>query len=124
VPRHEIRSRAQKRSAIVNTAHPGIIGYADAAVYTASKHAIVGLRRLRDSVPGAGRELPAAWRDTQRDVRALVDRVIWWRGRDGPGDSDAAPEPEEQAAAGVPAADAAAYMTGANVVVDGDLSVP
>jgi NAD(P)-dependent dehydrogenase (short-subunit alcohol dehydrogenase family) len=129
--RHEIRiMRAQKRGAIVNTASiAGIIGYADAAVYTASKHAVVGLTkaagleypaqgvRVNCLLPGATRSaMSERWADRMSGGEAEMAQAIPMQ-RLG--------KPEEQAAVAVfLLSDAAAYMTGANVVVDGGLSVP
>jgi len=129
--RHEMRTmQAQGHGAIVSTSSvAGIIGYANRSVYTASKHAIVGMTksaalelahlgiRINCLLPGGVHtEMSTRW----------VSRV--------PGGYDALAEgipmkrwgrPEEMAEAAVwLLSDAASYMTGANLVVDGGLSVP
>lgn len=128
---HEMRiMRAQGRGAIVNTASvAGIVGFANRALYTASKHAIVGMTksaalelapqgiRINCLLPGGVQtDMSTRW----------VSRV--------PGGYEALAEgipmkrwgmPEEMAEAAVwLLSDAASYVTGASLVVDGGLSVP
>ncbi len=128
---HEMRiMQAQGHGAIVNTSSvAGIVGFANRSVYTASKHAIVGMTksaalevahlgiRINCLLPGGVQtDMSTRW----------VSRV--------PGGYDALAEgipmkrwgmPEEIAeAAAWLLSDAASYMTGANLVVDGGLSVP
>ena len=128
---HEMRiMRAQGHGAIVSTASiAGIVGFANRSIYTASKHAIVGMTksaalelahlgiRINCLLPGGVHtDMSTRW----------VSRV--------PGGYDALAEgipmkrwgmPEEMAEAAVwLLSDAASYVTGANLVVDGGLSVP
>ena len=128
---HEMRiMRAQGHGAIVSTASiAGIVGFANRSIYTASKHAIVGMTksaalelahlgvRINCLLPGGVHtDMSTRW----------VTRV--------PGGYDALAEgipmkrwgtPEEMAEAAVwLLSDAASYVTGANLVVDGGLSVP
>jgi NAD(P)-dependent dehydrogenase (short-subunit alcohol dehydrogenase family) len=114
----------------VNTASvAGIVGFANRALYTASKHAIVGMTksaalelapqgiRINCLLPGGVQtDMSTRW----------VSRV--------PGGYEALAEgipmkrwgmPEEMAEAAVwLLSDAASYVTGASLVVDGGLSVP
>jgi NAD(P)-dependent dehydrogenase (short-subunit alcohol dehydrogenase family) len=124
--RHELGlMRAQGRGAIVNVSSiAGVVGYAQSSAYTASKHAVVGLTksaaldfadvgiRVNCLCPGGTRtEMSARW----------VSRF--------PGGEPAAAagvpmkrfgKPEELAATAVfMLSDAAAYMTGAVITVDG-----
>ncbi|AMN47564.1 hypothetical protein ACG33_10735 [Steroidobacter denitrificans] len=129
--RHEMRiMREQGHGTIVSTSSiAGIVGFANRSIYTASKHAIVGMTksaalelahlgiRINCLLPGgAYTEMSTRW----------VSMV--------PGGYDALAEgipmkrwgmPEEMAEAAVwLLSDAASYVTGANLVVDGGLSVP
>lgn len=129
--RHEMRiMRTQQRGAIVNTASiAGIIGYANSAVYAASKHAIVGMTksagiefpaqgvRVNCLLPGATRSaMSQRWADRMEGGETAMAAAIPMK-RLG--------TPDEQASVAVfLLSDAAAYMTGASVVVDGGLSVP
>lgn len=129
--RHEMRiMRAQGHGAIVNTSSvAGIVGYANRSLYTASKHAIVGMTksaalelahlgvRINCLLPGG----------VQTDMSTRWVSLV-------PGGYDALAEgipmkrwgmPGEMAeAAAWLLSDAASYVTGANLVVDGGLSVP
>lgn len=129
--RHEMRiMRAQRRGAIVNTASvAALIGFADRSVYTASKHAIVGMTksaalelaalgvRINCLLPGGARtEMSERWVQAipggYDTLSAGIPMQRWGL-------------PGEMAEAAVwLLSDAASYVTGASLVVDGGLSVP
>jgi NAD(P)-dependent dehydrogenase (short-subunit alcohol dehydrogenase family) len=128
---HEMRiMRDQGRGAIVNTSSvAGIVGYANRSIYTASKHAIVGMTksaalelahlgiRINCLLPGGVRtDMSTRWVSR---VPGGYDALA----KDIPMKRWGAPEEMAEAAAWL-LSDAASYMTGASLVVDGGLSVP
>ena len=128
---HEMRiMRAQGHGAIVSTSSiAGIVGFANRSIYSASKHAIVGMTksagiefpaqgvRVNCLLPGATRSaMSQRWADRMEGGETAMSAAIPMK-RLG--------TPDEQASVAVfLLSDAAAYMTGASVVVDGGLSVP
>jgi len=128
--RHEMRMMERQGSgAIVNTASiAGVIGFPGASAYTASKHAVVGMTkaagleyaergiRVNCLCPGATKsEMSDRWVERYPGGEAEMTAMLPMR-RLG--------KPEELAATAIfMLSDAAAYMTGATVVVDGGYSV-
>jgi NAD(P)-dependent dehydrogenase (short-subunit alcohol dehydrogenase family) len=128
--RHEMRMMArQGGGAIVNTASiAGVIGFPGASAYTASKHAVVGMTkaagleyaergiRVNCLCPGATKsEMSDRWVDRYPGGEAEMTAMLPMK-RLG--------KPEELAATAIfMLSDAAAYMTGSTVVVDGGYSV-
>jgi len=128
--RHEMRMMERRGcGAIVNTASiAGVIGFPGASAYTASKHAVVGMTkaagleyaergiRVNCLCPGATKsEMSDRWVERYPGGEAEMSAMLPMK-RLG--------KPEELAATAIfMLSDAAAYMTGATVVVDGGYSV-
>jgi NAD(P)-dependent dehydrogenase (short-subunit alcohol dehydrogenase family) len=128
--RHETRlMRAQGHGAIVNVSSiAGVVGYARSSAYTTSKHAVVGMTksaaldfagdgiRVNCLCPGGTTtEMSERWVSRVPGGEAVVSQGVPMK-RFG--------RPEELAATAVfMLSDAAAYMTGAIIVVDGGSTV-
>jgi NAD(P)-dependent dehydrogenase (short-subunit alcohol dehydrogenase family) len=124
--RHETRlMRAQGQGSIVNVSSiAGVVGYAGSSAYTTSKHAIVGMTksaaldfaaggvRVNCLCPGGTTsEMSERWVSRVPGGEAVVSQGVPMK-RFG--------KPDELAATAVfMLSDAAAYMTGAVIVVDG-----
>jgi NAD(P)-dependent dehydrogenase (short-subunit alcohol dehydrogenase family) len=128
--RHEMRlMRAQGHGAIVNTASiTGVIAFPSTSVYTASKHAVVGMSKAaglelaREGIrvncicPGATRsEMSERWLETYPGGEAQMTQML---------PTKRLARPEELAAVAIfLLSDAASYMTSSTTVVDGGQSV-
>ncbi len=128
--RHEASlMRAQGRGSIVNVASiAGVVGFAQSSAYTTSKHAVVGMTksaaldfaasgiRVNCLCPGGTTtEMSERWVSRVPGGEAVVAQGVPMK-RFG--------KPEELAATAVfMLSDAAAYMTGAIIVVDGGSTV-
>ncbi len=128
--RHEARlMRAQGHGAIVNVSSiAGVVGFAQSSAYTTSKHAVVGMTRsaaldfaasgirVNCLCPGGTTtEMSERWVSRVPGGEAVVAQGVPMK-RFG--------KPEELAATAVfMLSDAAAYMTGSVVVVDGGSTV-
>ena len=128
--RHELGiMRKQEHGAIVNTSSiAGVIGFPQASAYTASKHAVVGMTksaglelaefgiRVNCLCPGATKsEMSDRWVSRYPGGEAEMVEMLPMK-RLG--------TPEQLAAAAIfMLSDAAAYMTGHAMVVDGGFSV-
>jgi NAD(P)-dependent dehydrogenase (short-subunit alcohol dehydrogenase family) len=124
--RHETRiMRAQGHGSIVNVSSiAGVVGYANSSAYTTSKHAVVGMTRsaaldfaasgirVNCLCPGGTTtEMSERWVSSVPGGEAVVSQGVPMK-RFG--------KPDELAATAVfMLSDAAAYMTGAIIVVDG-----